>query len=497
MKEENINIDKFFVDRLAQNQKEEDWNIPSDDIWLSAKTHFAKKQKKKRRFAFWLFGAVLLISILLLFGLKSVKSEGEAKSITSYTIANSPTKKAISKINNVTENPTPTRESIAVVRNSDQMETIEETKSISETHNEDNVSSSLIVSLPTDNPKTVAKTTETTFSKVSNFDKPSGELSSKEISKDKSVMANSNDPAKQEAKSNPIVPNYTAIPSSIQTEAEQNRELTLLEAIPESAVTIESAESKKGIDKILPVAIVPIIPVRYTPKQEIGLSHSKYLFQLFLQDDLISDEEVQIRNFNSSVQNLNVSHRRWYSKNISYAYGAQVSNLAVNFDLDALDTLDQDISALVTDTYEIATRRTSANFDVELLDGFELLKGDIINIKGNIELNLLAVQLPFMIDYHIYRNRMEYLFGTGASIDIMHVTQEASDISIFKHQQMVNKPLMSDRVSEILFDYSLYASFGARYHININWNIGISTKISVLEPIFSYAEFGIYHRWHR
>ena len=63
------NIEKFFEKRINDSAGvEEDWNVPSDDIWDQAKIHFPKK-KKRRPFIYFLFGAGSMSLLALIVGI--------------------------------------------------------------------------------------------------------------------------------------------------------------------------------------------------------------------------------------------------------------------------------------------------------------------------------------------------------------------------------------------------------------------------------------------
>jgi len=488
MKEENKNIDKFFADRLAQNQAEEDWQIPSDEIWLAAKPHFAKKKKKKKKFIFWLIGTSAIILTLLIFDVKSIIKKEDRIPTKTNTIVNNNAQRSNAKTSSNTYRETNTEEESI---DNENIKILNENvdKSNLFTNNEPKGAIKYEKSISNGELKSNVKVTaeeltltEQAFNNSSIvFDDQSGVVMTK-------GMPNTATKAITVTEKIPVV--------AVKTKAlENNRNLIAINNLSRSKVMIEPEFQKDDLDKIAPLAFMPIIPTTFRPKNELGVSTSKYILETILNNEVLTDPSSEIKNLNTSFININASHRKWYNRNISYVYGLNVTNIGLNFDLDALDTLDQNIST-TNNTYEISTRRTAQNINIELKEGIELLEGDIINVKGNIGLNLLAVQVPFMIDYHLYKNKFEYLFGVGISLDVMHVSQEEINISIFKQQQMVNKPLKNNEISEYLYDYSLYGSLGARYHINKNWNLGISTKISILEPIFSYAEIGIYHRWH-
>lgn len=494
MIEENKNIDNFFVDRLAQNQVEEDWNTPSDDIWLGAKPHFEKEEKPRRRFIFWIFGTLIFGAIVIgavvfgigQFGFYSPKSHEEPLKIATTTIR---------KVTEIAKDPIAVESSVnkAIISEMDSKSEI----------NSSSISEALEAKFMNNRSQSSRENLKQNVLEISDRIKKRKGSDLKEISNNRlpnsnvNLLVNENEAPKINQKTIVLSEIATSSTSSSSSGSikPKRRDIILIEHLSNVENELQSNEASKSTGKLL---LMPMVLLKNQPQQEVGLSHSKYLFEFFLQEELYTDEEGVI-DINSSVWSVNASHRKWFSNRFSYTYGANFTSLFVDLDLDVVDTLDSNISQFVSDKYSLSPRNATdpEDFQIELLDGFELMKGDVINMKGNLDLSIRSVQIPILVDYHFYNNKMEYLLGAGASFDVLFVKQAAANISIFKDQQQVNKPFVNDASSGVFLDYSLLANFGAKYHLNKKWNIGLSTKLSIVGPLFSYAEIGVNYRWYR
>lgn len=478
MREDNKNIDQFFADRLASNETPPaDWNMPSDDIWLAAKEQFIQEEKPKRRIIFWLFGCALIAVSLI-----CINAALASKHITQSPVADG---------GSLQQKPKQTQIILAP----------QETLNINET----------IVPLEDNPTKEVAPNTD---SNTKFFD-PNATAT---LNRNSATIARTEVPQTTRSKTNKG--------QTVSTPALNSTEIVLESFTKGSATTKErnnNNNAKKNdqergllsiaqlqtiVGGIQPVSgilraeknIVPahtIIPV--LPQSEIGISHSKFLLGLLIHAVVYSLEDGSASNVEFSINSLNLNRRNWLSKKISISYGVNTSLLRMNADVELLDTLERDISEFISNKYNSNTRGSvdPETIQVELKDGFELVQGDIVTAKGNVTINVLAVQFPVMVDHHVYKNNWEFLLGAGASLDLLWHNQKEIDISLFKSNQLINEPLIIEGDKDFQIDYSIYAGFSTRYHLNDSWNIGISTNIDVLEPTFSHVQFGLYHRWHK
>ena len=500
MTEENKNIDKFFADRLTNKQTpEDDWNTPSDDIWLSAKEHFPKK-KPRRRFIFWLFGIALMASSIYTLYTVSDKTTTPQQATNNLSI-NDPS----DGVEKISRNNTPQgADAIAIPSTTDSDTPTNTSHAIDEKTN--------------DQPSASVNTSENTEVKVSNSTKETTRETNKIVTKVKEESSQENHPnavaitaattVNNESSEEVTITNITNTTNSTA----QITTPTLIDAgvpvEPQSRGLLTLARLQSMVSGVTPTStpikfdkgITPMAKILAPmPLSEIGISHSEFLLGLLLHVVVYSVEDGSASNIDFSINSLNLSRRNWLGKNISVSYGVNTTLLKMNADIDIIDTLQKDISAFISDEYNSRARRNlnPDNLDVQLKDGFELLEGDIVTVMGNVTLDVLAVQFPVMLDYHFYRNKWEYLIGTGASLDLLWHNQEEIDISLFKAGQKVNKPLIIEGSRDFDVDYSIYSALGVRYHLSDSWNIGITTKIDVLEPIFSHMQFGIYHRWNK
>ena len=494
--EENKNIDKFFKDRLEVDNAPE-WATPSDDIWMNAKSRFNKKEKSKKRFVFWLFGSgfivIGLVSLLAI--IYDQKNENvERNQFTDQVEQNENKQFKTSEIKEV--NPVDVSNSTSEVEivSANQSKKIKSEKLENYESDRKNTSNLSI-------DKKENKRTEFVFDKnIQTRDrsiKKSTRMQDEYETKIQEPFTNrliNNDIVRDEKSTKIIVPVELNSDATIA-----DKTLPILGMLPVQENIYNLSTSKRdqaGLMAGLSMAASPLILDR--PNYELGLSHSKYLISAFLEEALNDDDETDLNNVDLSIKNINITGRKWINKKWSFSVGANLTKLNINADIELQDTLDRDLNNFINDNYTIPRSNLTSDIpDINLIDGVELMNGDIVNVKGNVDLGLMAVQLPIMLDYHIYKNKMEYLFGSGLSVDILQVIQGEIDISIYKDQQLVNKPFVQERITKFIFDYSLYANLGMKYHIHKNWNVGLSMKISVLEPVFSYAELGFYYRWHK
>lgn len=494
--EENKNIDKFFKDRLEVDNAPE-WATPSDDIWMSAKSRFNKKKKRKKRFVFWLLSSGLaiisLVSIVaIIYNEKNVKVErnqltNKVEQFENKQFENPEIKEA----NRVDVSDAPSNKEIVSTNQSNQNKSGElvsnESFRINNTElridKKEEEQTKLVVD---SNIKTNNRSLKNSPRILDEFEAKKQEFLTNRLL--------SNDIVSDEEPTRIILPVKLDLDAAIV-----DKTLPVLGILPSEEHALKLPISERDNSSLMAGLFMLASPLDIDrPKYELGLSHSKYLISAFLKSEEIDDEEAELNNIKMSLKNINITGRKWISKKWSYSIGANLTQLKVNTDIELLDTLDRNLNNFINDNYTISRSNLKSDIpDIGLIDGVELMTGDILNVKGNVDLSLVAVQIPIMLDYHIYKNKMEYLFGSGFSADFLQVTQGEIDISIFKDQQLVNKPFVQERISEFVLDYSIYANLGMKYHIHKNWNVGLSMKISVLEPVFSYAELGVYYRWHK
>ena len=493
MAEENKNIDKFFADRLAKDHLgAEEWNIPSDDIWMAAKAKFEKKKKPKRKFIFWLFGSVLVTGAIILFTLNNHHSNTQNTITTNEQIGS---KKETPNTLNQNNQPQITSQKA-------QNKTIASSVDIQGSQKvESTLDDQYLNKKKSSSPKSSQVTSVTNEKRIGqnsippHISQPTIEVHSSLPSQENSIKTN-------QKPQTAINDNKWSARSDLNDEQKISPSSSaMLLSIEKLILPITKIESEYKSNKITnTLKILPPIIVA-KPRYEVGVSHGEFAFSalLGLLEVVINDDETRLLNFDYSINNLNLSGRKWIGKNLSYTYGTNLSMLAIRSDFEIKDTLDDELNKFIRKSYTTATTRNISNHNakIELIDGVQLVNGDILDLKGNIALRLIAVQLPLMANYHIYKRKMEYLLGGGVTLDLMHLIQEDVNLSIFKEGQLINKPFMQDQGSEFIIDYSIYTNVGMRYHFSKKWNAGLSLNISILEPIFSYGELGIYYRWHK
>lgn len=484
--EENKNIDGFFKLRLdAEGQSIEEWAVPSDDVWKAAKSRFTPPKKKKKRFLpFFLFGILGLAAVSLGLYLTS-NPENELQ-------MEQPITKNINANIGKTNTEVPSTELIAFIQNKEVR-----TKG----------STQIASSTQTANTKTENSSSFTNnYQRINQVD-----YSRNDVQDNAYQISNANNNIKLENKisnSGNILPAIKSDKLSIYKK-EKERKGTKTNSLTIETLSVVSLRTK-NIDSVVSLQsnkkdiseVSFIQPIKHKfPTHEFGITTSRFLFNAFLSEEILESEEGDEVNINSSFHNMNLSYSRWLNKKWSLNTGLNYSNLDLGIDYFGKDTIPDDIKNFIKDEYgEIYNRANKINtsgVEIVLLDGKELNPGDIVDVGAILDLKIRALQIPIMLDYHFGFRKFEFMVGPGVSLDLLKVDQSEIDFEILKDNEIATEEILIPAFQEYIIDPSIYANASIRYHIHPNWNIGLSSRLSLLGLPFSYGEIGLYYRWYK
>jgi len=474
MKEEG-NIDKFIINRLKESSGEEDWNVPSDDIWNAAKPHFP--QRKKRRFIFvMLFFGLLTIGLLGIFVHKNfgktklTKTETDEVDQTDSNIVKNELKSLQSKVDlgeqrfdaiDVELNEALVLEDLK----QDQVGRIPVAPGIVET-----------ISLGKDGIE----------SKVS-------------LAKTQTIIVNKSKNSTQKIENSNIESNDQPI---VKIATQNVRNVELVEPLIGKQMMIGDEEKDFGI--------VPNLNVNknYTNKWELGLSHSRLLVLIKglveLEEDVEANETVDlgIRQYN-----LNLEVTKRLNRRFSISSGFNYYDVGLNIDFEL-----EDEYVTGTNTSDISYRLNSPNvpgslsfsdetreIELQFIPGTNLVNGDKIEIAGKIPLDLKFVQFPILLNYHLERRKrslqrkFDWRIQAGFSLDHYQLAIDEIELNVKKDGELISDSVDFDSVELKEFGFSIYTGVGVRYHINDHWNIGLNTRFDLTDLFLSTYGVGVYY----
>lgn len=482
-------MDEFFKKQLTDfNTSDDNWNIPSEELWNAAKPHFPKKDKK-RKFLIWFLSIGLLVigtSFGFFLGLNS-KSESLDDNVTV----------GLEKIENTVSNTS-----------SDQLESSHTIFKTSSTK---------------DNGEEQIATNEN-INQIENSKIPKASASRKTTSEDfnsaKPVVINSentNDNQFSELSNNKISNNIVFNESILHTQPKgyksdqdtenpvETKRLSLSDAalIP----TLEN-QLVNSNNRSLPLMFssLKLVPFRENhilfPKKEWGLSNTSFILDALENVVISSGSDQDQININDEFRNINLHYSKWIGKNWSISTGLQYSKLKLDIDFSVWENLSDDeiddfLNQNINDLeLQRSSNSSSRNFTIDLLPGVMVENQDLLNFQGRLNLDLKAAQLPVFLNYHFYRKRFEFILSGGIALEYIQSSQIGADFQIFRDNVLISEESSHEDFNENYFDYSIYLNHSIRYKITQNIHFGISAKLSVIDPIFSGADVGLYYRWN-
>lgn len=467
------NLEKYFKNVLNEDRapSEENWSIPSDDLWAAAKVHFPKKKKRDRAIFFW-FGLGLL-SLLMGTGVASFlsqKTNPETATVITEDIAKNESTQTSQKNNN-TIIPT----TIEKVNASSQKEL-----TTKQTNKQVKLSSSI-------NPKKtnsrVKKSLAKTKTDLNDF------IAVEPIRSDNLLETNQNK-VKKESLDNP-----TVLDKSIYS-----TKTKVLSSLKKSIPFLEIPNRNLNLKDTLQNLTTPITPS--IKKWEVGLSYAPFI--LLNESVLNSGSESNLGDPTVGIehQNINFSIRRFIHPKYSISSGLYLSKggieLAfcdkINYEENNQATLRNFINKLDA-TKELNLASFGQDFDtpLEYLPEVNLRSGEELDIKGLIALKIKFAQVPVLFNHHFGKRKFKGIVNAGFSLDYQHLKGDKFILGIFKEDNLLTSPLVVAPSSEHTLKVRWQAGFGLRYAIKDFLQVGSALKINISEPFLSRYDLGVYY----
>lgn len=502
------NLEKYFNKVLNEDSKlsEEDWSIPSDTLWESAKVHFPKK-KKKNRFIFLLFGLGLFC--LAGIGLYSFLIQNRNSEIAQYStikkLGNEPIQEDIKTSHPVTDANLEYRISSIVkdilAKETKKLPKIEQSTIL---YFEKLDASELPGYLPADSQKP-----DVSF--ITKKDRINV------IRQEEQVLK----AAKNTNKNEPIPTDFKLI-NKINTKNESNTQKKLEKEqliIPVSLVKQKRATKIEVLNSLKkPIALLAIrerpidfkdtlqnlsFPVTPPLKQwEVGLSYAPFII---IQESILNnglESSAEESTVGVKHQNINFSVRRFLHKRFSVSSGLYLSKGGFDIAFSDMDIYEKsNPTSLKYSLNESDARNELKLSDLGLsIDGsFEYLadanlkQGDVLTVKGGIPIKLKFVQMPLLFNAHFGKRKFKGLVHAGISLDYQYVKVNDITLETFKGTELISKPVVIEPLNEHFLKLRWQAGFGVRYAIKDYLQLGTGIAINISDPILSRYDFGVYY----
>ncbi len=471
-------LEKYFKSVLEDKKlSEEEWAIPSEDLWESAKVHFPKKKKKDKAILFWWgLGACCFLAIgglaTILFQNISLPQEqliGDNHFEKELSIDRKEFKQAKAKINpnNITISKevaiekTKIEEGISpFIKNLDSIEKLE-----NEPYNKDQ--------------QKLNKNNPIIFESIA----------AKKRKRDNRL----------EAAQYRIEKEQIEIPKRPRSKQGLLKSIPVLSRLTKPIAILEIAERPMELQATLPVLTTPVQPTRN--KWEIGLSYSPFVL---IQESILnkgSESNVQDVSIGVRHQNINTSIRRFIHPRFSISSGLYLSKGSI--DLAFCDTITYGQNKSISfrsflkesDAVNEITSDSGIELDnvIEYLADANLSAGDELSIKGNIPFKLKFVQIPILFNTHFGKGKFKGIIHAGFSVDYQQLQANELTLEVFKANELISKPIMTKPLNEHTFHLRWQAGVGLRYAIKDFLQVGSAIHINVSEPILSRYDFGVYY----
>ena len=538
------NMDDFFNKRLSDFTTAEDgWNMPSDDVWENVKDQLPKPKKKRRRFIFFLFGVLLLGGISLT--ASYFISQDKSGSGTDQFAANE-----IDSDNNTSNLSKTTHPIEAATLISDQEEKVESKIETSDRIDEisagvDDRQNNLLAG---DQKEKLEKNTNKRVSnRPSQLNQASSTLSNSSSAEGRGLedrgagnslsdntaneaaitgRGHATDDFASDAGSGIMSDNEKQPLSNNQNVGFANEDnatkgivrqggLQLRESVKEEPILIYKSEHEGMLgalpfqtfntdrDKLLAddyLSLEKLIMINDLDRkpQEIGISHSLSAFTFIKSQTEL--EDMDRFSIGTKFKNLNLEYGRWLSEKWRFSTGIYLTKIEVDLDFLQFFNFDQpfmneSITTEYGNTVSNSSANSAGNVRLTFFPGQEPTEGELINIRGNINVALSALQVPLLFSRHRRKNKIEFFYGGGAVFELLREEQSDGMLDVYREDQIISSSSEIDDLDEVYLDYSVYVIGGFRHHITNRVSAGINFKIYGTELIFSTADVGVYYRW--
>lgn len=237
------------------------------------------------------------------------------------------------------------------------------------------------------------------------------------------------------------------------------------------------------------------------PAREIGLSSQVMLLDFFegWQSGETARDSVKL---GTQFDVLNMEYRHWLGRNWSISTGLGIMESQIDLEFSVFENItSDDVDAFVQDGYVgVLEKNTPAsNYDVEPIDFLEgeyLIPGEV-NVRGFAMIDIQVIRVPLLINRHWYKKRFEFILGAGLSFNRMVSVDLASNLSLYQGDVLLNEPFTDQGTKETAVAILFELQSGIRYHLGKRFNVGLNTSITANDLFFSGIGMGLYYRWRK
>ena len=488
------NIKNFFQKRLVDNTSlTEDWNTPSEDIWEKAKVHFPKEEESRKPFLFICLGlaALILVGFIGYTLLGNIQDQQIAdnnlleETDENLTVNNAETDSYLiraSSANNANTSPVKSQiEKNINNTNNNKIDPIKQNKSKAINSTNRINKSNEIAAKPIDN----------------NLNKTNIELSHQFIGDEGMETSHST------SNSNPTL--STSLSSTLSTSTSANS--TLVENNANNTIDIIKLSELQGapidllkydITDSLNMNFV-ITPLKEYKKWEVGVSTSPLaipIVKLINADSLDSEiTNIKLKYIGLNLPVTRILNEKWsITSGLYYKRG----NLTAKFEEEETLDIGDNISLMLdemTGTTNISLEDKTQEIELRLKPDEQIIDGDVLLANGSGKFEFNVFQIPLLANYHIRKNKFEYIFSFGTSADLAYVKISEFDIALSKENRIITQPITFNPLSHYYLEYSMYAGVGAKYHFNESTNLSYTLKSDLTAIILTTHDIGLHYRF--
>lgn len=488
-------MDDFFKKRLSDlNEADDGWNVPSEEVWENVVPHLPKPKKKRRRFILLFIGLGLIMSAGLIYHYSVVgdlNNTKETRALVKEEIDT--TNKKSSASNNTIANIERTSTANNINKNS------EESNNSLQEEQLDKRQTGVITLGDLGEQYSSSTNTETNYKKsgldnplVFNFEIKETNFPERQLLIDKleNFTYSENGPTFNE-------PNPSK-ESNIPNLANPQKTSVLSYLSPLPTFALSSTKDHRPVDVLPSMAILEsgFTPIPF--HHEIGITHGLSAFS-FVDEIMSSDLDDQF-SIIPTYQNINFHYNKVISNRWRFSTGAFLSKLNMNIVFDESFVYESISSSrsIVTE-YDDTVQQSSANgsgqVTINFVSGQEPQEAETLNIRGALDVELRALQIPIFLTHHWVKNRWGFLIGGGPTLELLGERQFNADFNVLRDENIISSSVDIQDYHDTYTGISIYGLTGMKYHFNNHINVGINLKINIQDPIFSTADVGMYYRW--
>jgi len=495
------NIKNFFQKRLKQDAPETaDWNIPSDDIWEKAKVQFPKENKSRKLFLFLCLGLVGLVlagfigyaqlgnnsnhqlreqslskeekNILAAVDQADVSTQN-SESITNNPIASlSKNPELIGSNNDEKNNSSNNSADVEFSRKVNSKNNITD-QNITETQSKSNV---------------INKAKSSSNSESYNFKKSESNATQGSITNSESTIAI---PSLSNIDSNSTVTESLLGENSLT----DGKDLIQLSKLSKKSIDLldHNRIDSFNTDQI-------ITPLKKSKKWEIGVSTSPLVFPIakLIEEDSEGTEliDIDLKYLGLNIPVTRILNHKWSITSGLYYKRGSIS--AKFIEEETFDIGDNNISMMFDDKFgdaSITLEDKTQEILVELKPNEEILDGDMIIAQGSGKFEFNLFQVPLLANYHINKNRFEFIFSLGPALELARVTISEFDAALSKQNRIITEPISFTPMSHNYLEYGVYAGVGTKYHFNETTNLSYTLRTDLTAIILTTHEIGLHYRF--